>query len=193
MWEGTSGGHLVQPLWSSQVSWSRLPRIVSSQLTMAVDSSPGLKNTFWNGGFIIIFICRYLYISLGAQQLWSLGRAGKMIDGVSAGTSAQRWDMHCSSTTQASRGDTSGFCQQRAMVALDWLSRTSHCALSHLGPGCQKGVAQWPLTLFSTNRKGCLETQSPLGPYCSATELHTFMSKLNLSTPATCHLHPPAG
>lgn len=101
--------------------------------------------------------------------------------------------MFCSSTKQAERGNISGFCQQRAMVALGWLPRmaqSGHVSLcTHHEPSCQNGVAQPPLTLQHTQKKEAPWKCSHGGeekPYYPATELHTFMSELNLSAQVTC-------
>lgn len=98
--------------------------------------------------------------------------------------------MLCCSTKQAARGEISGFCQQRAMVALGWLPGMAHSGeMSHCAPTRDLAVrmAQSPLTLSSMKRKGSLETQSWRGaPYYPVTELQTFMSKLNLSTQVAC-------
>lgn len=58
-------------------------------------------------GFTLIFISRYIHLPLGAQQLWTLGRAERRTDVARASTSAQRWDMLCGSTKQAARGEIS--------------------------------------------------------------------------------------
>lgn len=145
---------------------------------------------FQNGGFTVIFISRYCYIHLGAQQLWTSARAERT-DTARAGASAQRWDMLYSSTKQAARGEVSGFCQQSAMVALGWLPRMTHSGdvsqCTYQGPGYQNGVAPPCHTLSSTKRKGFLETQSwGGGPYYPAAELDILMSNLNLSTQVAC-------
>lgn len=89
---------------------------------------------FWRGRFTVISISRYFSIPLGAQQLWTLRRAERRTDVARAGASAQRWDMLCGRTKQAARGEISGFCQQRAMVALAGCPGWHTMEMSHWAP-----------------------------------------------------------
>ena len=146
---------------------------------------------FWKGGFTVTFISRYFYIPLGAQQLWTLGRAERRTEVARSGTSAQRWDMLCGSTKRAPRGAKSQDFANRGQWwpwagCPGWHTmETSHCAPTR-DLAVKMGWLNHLSTLSSTKRKGFLEMQSWGGPYYPATELHTLMSKLNLSTQVAC-------